>query len=68
MYTEKMMTRWNTLFGYLIVKHNDMVVRDEADGKFVEISDEKCKVTRPGYPQQSNDLIGRLTGERYLKK
>lgn len=68
MYTEKMMDRWSTLFGYLIVKHNDMVVRDEVDGKFVEISDEKCKVTRTGYPQQSNDLIGKSTGERYLKK
>lgn len=63
--TMKMMTRWQELAGYIIVKHNDMVVKNEIDGKFEEISDEKAKVTRPGMPQKVKDLIGETTGERY---
>ena len=67
-YTEKMMARWTKLFGYLIVKHNDMVVHNEKDGKFEAVSDEKAKVTRTGYPQQTNDMVGKVTGNRYLSK
>lgn len=61
----KMMDRWQQLAGYIIVKHNDMVVRNEVDGKFEEISDEKCKVTRTGVDQSVKDLIGSTTGDRY---
>jgi len=62
---QKMMTRWQSLAGYIIVKHNDMVVKNEVDGKFDEISDEKARVTRTGMPQNTKDLIGATTGDRY---
>ncbi|MCQ2146650.1 MAG: C69 family dipeptidase [Bacteroidales bacterium] len=63
--TMKMMDRWQQLAGYIIVKHNDMVVKNEVDGKFDEISDEKARVTRPGLSQKVKDLIGATTGDRY---
>lgn len=66
--TELMMERWNRLAAYLIVKHNDQVVRVEKNGRFDAISDEKCRVVRSGYPQATKDQIGRVTGDRYLNK
>lgn len=67
-YTDKMMARWGILASYLIVKHNDMVLRVEEDGEFVPVWYEKCKTVRPGYPQETNDMIGKNTGDRYIKK
>lgn len=66
--TELMMEKWTNLFGYLVVKHNDMAVKLEEDGKFDSISDEKVKVKRPGYAKQFYDFISETTGTRYRER
>lgn len=62
---QRMVSRWQQLAAYIIVKHNDLVVKNEVDGHFDVISDEKARVTKPGFPQQTRDLIGATTGDRY---
>ena len=60
-YAERMMTRWDKLAKYLIVKYNDQVVkRVDKDGNFLRWGYET-----PGYDQQFIDAIGKSTGERY---
>ncbi len=64
-YAERMMTRWDKLAKYLIVKYNDQVVRKVDDkGNF-----QRWGYDTPGYDQQFIDAIGTATGDRYrLKK
>ena len=64
-YAERMMTRWDKLAKYLIVKYNDQVVRKVDDkGGF-----QRWGYDTPGYDQQFIDAIGTATGDRYrLKK
>ena len=60
-YAERMMTRWDQLAKYLIVKYNDQVVkRTDKDGNFQRWGNET-----PGYDQQFIDAIGKSTGDRY---
>ena len=63
-YADKMMTRWDDLARFLIVKHNDQVQRPSKDGKITE-----GRTGREGYTQQFNEAIIKETGDRYrLKK
>lgn len=64
---QTMMKEWNKLFKYLVVKHNDMVIKKEENGKF-----KKGKYgfaaapTRPGYSTEYWQKITKETGEKYL--
>lgn len=65
----RMMNRWQILFQYLVVKHNDMVVKPEENGHF-----KKTKYgfgaapIRPGYPERYWREVVKQTGDRYLMK
>lgn len=62
-----MMDRWKQLFAYITVKHNDMVVKKEADGKFLDNGyGQPASPTRPGYPEYFLHQIVKQTGDRYL--
>jgi dipeptidase len=62
-YADKMMKRWDKLAKFLIVKHNDQIVRPSKNGEFI-----RARYTTPGYDQQFIDAIGKSTGERYQLK
>lgn len=65
----KMMNRWQQLFQYLVVKHNDMVVKKEKDGKFEKTPYGYCvPVARPGYSTDYWKKVVDETGDRYLLK
>lgn len=66
-YAHRMMKRWKQLFGYIVVKYNDMVIKREKDGHFDTICHEKCRVDNPGYPVEYRDKIAKETGKRYAK-
>ena len=62
-----MMESWKNLFAYITVKHNDMCVRKEADGKFLENGyGQGVPPIRPGYPEYYRQQIVKQTGDRYL--
>lgn len=67
-YANAMMTEWQQLLGYVVVKYNDMVIKNEVDGSFDTICHEKCKVSNPGYPEAYRNKIAKDTGTRYLQK
>ena len=72
-YTNQMamatMRAWGHLAKFLIVKHNDMVVKPEEDGVFKRIeTGEAVSPVRPGYPEHFNRRVAGETGERYLMK
>ena len=63
-YADRMMSRWDALAKYLIVKYNDQVVRRVGDdGQF-----QRWGYDTPGYDQQFIDAIGPATGKRYQLK
>ncbi len=67
---DRMMDDWDKLYRYLVVKHNDMVVKKVgADGKFqlteTGLADSPV---RPGYPENFNRRVVEETGGRYLMK
>ena len=63
-YADRMMTRWDKLVKYLIVKYNDQVVkRVDKNGDF-----QRWGYETPGYDQQFIDAIGKSTGDRYRLK
>ncbi|MBR5353533.1 MAG: C69 family dipeptidase [Bacteroidales bacterium] len=63
-YADRMMSRWEALAKYLIVKYNDQVVRRVGDdGQF-----QRWGYDTPGYNQQFIDAIGPATGNRYRLK
>ena len=63
------MAAWGNLAKYLIVKHNDMVVKPEENGEFKRIeTGEGAAPVRPGYPEHFNRRVVKETGERYLMK
>ncbi|MCM1311285.1 MAG: C69 family dipeptidase [Bacteroides sp.] len=65
----KMMNRWQLLFQYLVVKHNDMVVKKEKEGKFEKTPYGYCvPVDRPGYSANYWKKVADETGERYRLK
>ena len=66
---DRMMKRWEQLFKYLVVKHNDMVVKPEQDGRFKKTPHGLgAGVTRPGYPERYWREVVKQTGEKYLMK
>ena len=63
-YAERMMSRWNRLAKYLIVKYNDQVVRKVDDnGNF-----QRWGYDTPGYDQQFINAFPATTGDRYRLK
>jgi len=66
---DKMMNRWQELFYFLVVKHNDMVLKETKDGKFTRSKyGLGGKVTRPGYSEDYWRKVIKETGNRYLSK
>jgi hypothetical protein len=65
-----MMKRWNSLFQFLVVKHNDMVVKKEENGKFKRTPYGYAESpVRPGYSEKYWKKVVDETGNRYkLKK
>ena len=63
-YAERMMSRWDRLAKYLIVKYNDQVVRKVDDnGNF-----QHWGYDTPGYDQQFINAFPAATGDRYRLK
>ena len=64
------MKTWGNLAKYIIVKHNDMVVKPtEANGAFKRSETGKgATPIRPGYPENFNRRVVKETGDRYLMK
>ena len=63
------MKAWGDLAKFLIVKHNDMVVKPEENGVFKRIeTGEAVSPVRPGYPEHFNRRVVNETGDRYLMK
>ena len=72
-YTDEMamstMAAWGNLARFLIVKHNDMVIKPEENGVFKRTeTGEGVSPVRPGYPEHFNRRIANETGDRYLMK
>ncbi len=66
---EKMMERWQQLFQYLVVKHNDMVLKEEKNGKLTRSPyGLGGRVIRPGYSEKYWHKVVNETKERYLIK
>ena len=65
-----MMTTWNELFRYLVVKHNDMVLKEEdANHNFIRSKyGLGGKITRPSYPERFWREVAKQTGDKYLMK
>ncbi len=62
---EEYLVEWKKLAQYLIVKHNDMVDKPEADGKFTRTPyGFGANVKRPGFPKRTVKRIAETTGER----
>ena len=63
------MAAWGNLAKFLIVKHNDMVVKPEENGVFKRIeTGEAVSPVRNGYPDHFNRRVANEAGERYLMK
>lgn len=60
-YADRMMTRWDKLARFLIVRHNDQILRPANDGRVVP-----GRHATPGYDKQFYDAIGSSTGDRYV--
>ena len=65
-----MMHDWDNLYRYLVVKHNDMVVKkvDDSDNFRLTESGLAESPVRPGYPEGYNRRVVNETGGRYLMK
>jgi len=61
-YTDKMMQRWEKLFKFLVVKHNDQVMRPSKDGEIVP-----GRHTAPAYAPAFIEAVKEQTGKRYVK-
>lgn len=64
-----MMRNWRKLFEFLVVKHTDMCVKQENNGKF-KLSEYGVVegLQRPGYPENYRKAIVEDTNDRYLMK
>ena len=64
------MEAWGNLAKFLIVKHNDMVVKPtNEDGTFKRTeTGYGASPVRPGYPEDFNRRVVKETGDRYLMK
>ena len=65
-----MMKDWKELFEYLVVKHNDMVLKEENDKHQLVRSKYGLGgiITRPGYSEDFWRRVVKETGDRYLMK
>jgi dipeptidase len=61
-YTDKMMKRWDKLARFLIVKHNDQVMRQSEGGEI-----RPGRHTSPAYAPAFIDAVQSVTGTRYVK-
>ena len=60
------MSQWYALFKYIVVKHNDMVVKPEENGEFKRSPyGLGAGVKRPGYPEDYWRKIVKEEGDRY---
>lgn len=63
---QDMLTKWNNLARYLIVKYNDMTIKPEANGQFLRTKDGiGVRVERPGYPASYAKKIAETTGDKF---
>lgn len=61
---QDMLAKWKELAVYLIVKYNDMAVKEDVDGVFTKTKDGLCApVKRPGYTQRMRRQIQKQTGD-----
>jgi len=61
----EMLSRWKELGEFLVVKHMDMSVKQEKDGKFLMNEDGLCMPPlREGYPEPYRRIIVNETGEK----
>ena len=66
---DRMMQRWDRLFKYLVVKHNDMVVKPEEDGQFKKTKyGLGANPVRPSYPERFWKEVAKQTGTKYFMK
>jgi len=61
-YTDRMMKRWEKLAYFLIVKHNDQIMRPSRDGEIAP-----GRHTSPAYAPAYIDGVKAVTGNRYVK-
>ncbi|MGI6242823.1 MAG: dipeptidase [Prevotella sp.] len=63
---QQMLSRWQQLAFYLIVKYNDMTVKPEENGKFKRTPEGiGARVTRPGFPQSFRKRLVEQTGNKF---
>lgn len=63
---QQMLDRWKQLATYLIVKYNDMVVKEDVNGIFVRDQYGLGKrPTRPGYPEKYARELIKQTGNKF---
>ena len=64
---QDMLACWKDLAVHLIVKYNDMVVKPEANGKFIRNAEGLGETPeRPGYTEKFAREIIRQTGDKYV--
>ena len=65
---QQTLTAWRKLGEFLIVRYNDMVIKQvNPDGTFKRTPEGQCApVTRPGYPEEFNRRVVAETGNRYV--
>jgi hypothetical protein len=61
-YTDLMMSRWDKLAKFLIVKHNDQTMRPSENGVIV-----RGRRTSPSYSPAFIDAVKSHTGTRYVR-
>ena len=65
---DEMIARWRQLAFHLIVKHNDMAVKPEANGQFLRGKHGLGQtVKRPGFPEAYKRMLIQQTGTRFQK-
>ncbi len=63
---QNMLQGWKSLGEFLVVKYNDLVVKQVKDGKFVRTPEGLCApVIRPGFPEEYNRKVMSEVGDRY---
>lgn len=67
---ERMMTEWDRLMKFIIVKHNDMAEKKTDErGRFTKTEHGYVEApARPGYPEAFRKQIVKETGDKYLMK
>ena len=62
----EMLSRWKQLGEYLIVKHNDLAVKPEKDGRFEKTEDGLgAPPLREGYNESYRRIFVNETGDKY---